>query len=429
MTVEVSPRSRRRLRHASRLPSRRVLAALLATVAAAAGFGVVFVETSLARIDGSFTTQDISALLPTTAPESDDEGSDDPVDAAAGKALNILLMGSDSREGDDNQELGKGDVGGMRNDTTIIMHISADRSRVEMVSIPRDSRVAISDCQMLDGSTVRGWTGKFNIAFANGGQNGNAAEAAACVATTVYDLTGILVDHYAVVDFSGFVDMVDALDGVPMCVTQDIYSPKAHLELEAGAQVLDGETALAWARARTGTGLGDGTDLMRIDRQQELLTNMARKALGLNLLTDATKGTQFITAAASAMTMDPTFGDSHYLLGLAWSLRNFDTSNLYMTTVPWQYAGDSSGDVLWKSEEAAEVFAALKSDRSLQELLEPETTDDATTGSSSGGTDAGSSGDASATPSPSASTSSEPSVTPSPERETQQEILADCVIP
>ncbi|MDN4474917.1 LCP family protein [Demequina sp. SYSU T00192] len=424
MTVEVSDhRRRRRRRHATRVPRHRVLAAVLGVFAAVAGFGLVFVETSLNLADDGFTTQDISALLPSVTPSAEPSATADadPEDLSAGKALNILLMGSDTREGEDNQELGKGDVGGMRNDTTMIMHISADRERVELLSIPRDSRVAVSDCKMLDGSTVYGWTGKFNIAFSNGGQNGNIAEAAACVATTIYDLTGLLVDHYAVVDFSGFVDMVDALDGVPMCITQDVYSPKAHLELEAGAQVLDGTTALAWARARTGTGLGDGTDLMRIERQQELLTNMARKALGLNVLTDAKKGTKFINALAGSMTMDPELGDSRFLLGLAWSLRSFDTSNLYMATVPWQYAGDSSGDVLWTQPDAQEAFDALIADESLQSVLEPETeasTDDSTSsGSTSKSNDKKSS-----------SASAAPSASPSPLRETEDEILADCVI-
>ncbi|WP_062516061.1 LCP family protein [Demequina gelatinilytica] len=423
MTVEVSDRRRRaRVRHATRVPSHRVFAALLGVIAATTSFVWVFYEASLDRATDGFTLVDVSALLPEVTPSAEaEEGLDDP---SAGKAINILLLGSDTRLGDDNQELGKGEVGGMRNDTTMIAHISADRSRIELVSIPRDSRVAVSDCQMLDGSTVRGWTGKFNIAFANGGSQGNVAEAAACVMTTIYDLTGLMVDHYAVVDFSGFVDMVDAVDGVPMCITQDVYSSKAHLDLEAGAQVLDGTEALAWARARTGTGLGDGTDLMRIERQQELLTNMARKVLGLNVLTDVTKGTKFVNALARSLTMDPELGDGHYLVGLAWSLRNFDTSNLYMATVPWQYAGDGSGDVLWTQPDAQEVFSALKADESVKDLLEPEETatpDDPTTSATPDAT-------ASEEPSAEPSDSAEPTTSPTPLRETQDDILADCVI-
>lgn len=412
MTGAGIPPRIRRLRHATRVPGHRTLAALLSVVMGVTGFGFVFVQTSLSRADDGFNKVDISGLLPSVTPTAEAT----PGDLSEGKALNILLLGSDSRDGGDNQELGGGVAPGMRNDTTIIMHISADRQRVEMISIPRDSRVRISDCKMLDGSTVKGWTGKFNIAFSNGGKNGNIGEATACVATTIYDLTGIAVDHYAVVDFNGFVGMVDALDGVPMCIPTAVKSKKAHLDLEAGAQVLDGTTALAWARARTGTGLGDGSDLGRIERQQELLTNMARKALGLNLLTDATKGTSFITAAAESITMDPEFGNSHYLLGLAWSLRNFNTSNLYMTTVPWMYPGDKSGDVVWKDEEAQAVFQAILNDESVREVIEgaqeePTPSPSATTG---------------ATPSTQPSDSAAPSVTPSPERETEQEILASC---
>ncbi|SEJ20515.1 LCP family protein [Demequina mangrovi] len=426
MTVEVSDHRRRAgARHATRVPTHRTFAALLGVVAAVTGFTAVFFETSLNRATDGITTEDVSALLPEVTESIDAE--EGLTDDAEGRALNILLLGSDTRAGDDNQELGKGDVGGMRNDTTMIAHVSADRSRIELVSIPRDSRVAISDCQMFDGSTVRGWTGKFNIAFSNGGQNGNVAEAAACVITTVYDLTGLMVDHWAVVDFAGFVDMVDAIDGVPMCITQDVRSSKAHLDLEAGAQVLDGTEALAWARARTGTGLGDGTDLMRIERQQELLTNMARKVLGLNVLTDVTKGTKFVNALARSLTMDTGLGDGHYLVGLAWSLRNFDTSNLYMTTVPWEYAGDGSGDVLWTQPDAQEVFSALKHDDSLKELLEPEPEETAEPEVTESATpDASPSAEPSETAE--ATESPEPTVSPTPLRETQDDILADCVI-
>ncbi|WP_062380367.1 LCP family protein [Demequina pelophila] len=450
MTVEVTPTSRR-LRHATRVPAHRTLGAILAVLAAVTGFGLVFVETSLDRIDDGFTTHDISALLPAVTEDPDAE----PVDPSSGESIDILLLGSDTRIGDDNQALGGGDVDGMRNDTTIIAHISADRQRIELVSIPRDSRVRISECRMLDGSLTSATTGKFNIAFANGGQNGNVGEAAACVASTIYDLTGIRIDHYAVVDFAGFIGMVDALDGVPMCIPNDVYSVKANLDLKAGAQVLDGETALAWARARTGEGLGDGTDLMRIERQQELLTNMARKALGLNMLTDATKGTAFVNALAQSLTMDPELGDSHYLLGLAWSLRNFDTKNLYMTTTPWHYPTDNNGDVVWTEPDATELWARLLADEPIDpdyddgSAPEPSATEATGSADADGAATPSETTDATedtteeataeatdepadepsetADPEPSATEStSTPTVSSTPERETEQDILNSC---
>jgi len=397
----------RRPRHATTAMGHPVLRTFLAVVAGAVGFAVVlgfsYGQQLQSRLDAN--SKDISSLL---GPASTDDSSPvpsvtedtTPTDAAEGKALNILLIGSDTRGGD-NADVVADDVEGMRSDTTLVMHISADRTRVEFLSIPRDSRVAISDCNMFDGSVVKGWTAKFNTAFANGGQHGDASEAAACTMKTITDLTGLTFDHYAVVDFAGFRTMIDAVGGVPMCIEERVRSKKSHLSLQAGPRVLDGKTALAWARARTGIGLGDGTDLMRIDRQHELLENLARKSLGLNLLTDAGAATLLIRSAAESMTMDTDLASVTYLLGLAYSMRNIDTDKIVFETVPWMYPGDKSGDVVWK-DSAIWKFKRLSND---QPLVDEESTD---------------------APTPDAS--SDPSATATPQRETEKDILAECEV-
>ena len=169
------------------------------------------------------------------------------------------------------------EVDGQRSDTTIVVHISADRSRVEMVSIPRDSLVDIPSCKRSDGSeSYPQYNAMFNSAFSIGGQTGEVSDAAACTQKTVESLTGVYVDDFVVVNMAGFVNMIDALGGVPMCIEEDIASPKAHLDLlTAGYHVLDGTTALGYARARTGTGL-NGSDTSRIGRQQELIAAVAQ---------------------------------------------------------------------------------------------------------------------------------------------------------
>ncbi|WP_430868524.1 LCP family protein [Demequina aurantiaca] len=321
-----------RRRHASVNAARPWWQWVLMVLAAALGFGLVYVQTVSNQIDGAFDAVSVESIV-TDRPDA-------PADGDAGKPVNILLMGSDVRDGE-NGEIG-GVVEGMRNDTTILMHVSADRSRVEMVSIPRDTQVAISDCTLFDGTPVKGWTGDFNIAFSNGGIQGDPAEAAACVINTVEDLTGIYIDHYAVVDFSGFANMVDALGGVPMCITEPISSKKAKLDIAAGPQVLDGATALAFARLRTAeTGDVSGSDLQRITRQQELLDQVAATALSKNLLTDVGALTQFVRAGAESMTMDPELADTKYLLGLAYSLSGIDREAIVFATVPWQYTEDN----------------------------------------------------------------------------------------
>ena len=113
----------------------------------------------------------------------------DPDDPNAGQAVNILILGSDQRDGV-NAEIG-GEVAGMRSDTTMVLHISADRSRVELVSIPRDSLVDIPSCTMTNGKTTRATHGMFNSAFATGWDNGgDMTSAAACTINTVQQNTG-----------------------------------------------------------------------------------------------------------------------------------------------------------------------------------------------------------------------------------------------
>jgi LCP family protein required for cell wall assembly len=231
----------------------------------------------------------------------------------------------------------------MRNDTTIIMHISADRSRIEFVSIPRDSWVKVPDCTLFDGSTVKGWTTKFNVAFANGGKNGNPAEAAACVQKTVETLTGIYIHYYAVVDFVGFAAMIDALGGVPMCIPGHIVSGKAGLDLQPGPQILNGTQALAWARLRTaevGKQWVEGSDIQRIARQQELLAHTAELAMSKNLFTNQGQLRNFITAGADSMTTSPRLADPTFLIGLAFSLRHISSDNIVFATVPNKYTPD-----------------------------------------------------------------------------------------
>lgn len=397
-----TPDAAKRTRHGSRSREHRSMKVLAAVTAGVVGFALVFGVTYVERGLHSFTTTDISGLvsMPShTAVASPTATADaEPTDYEAGNDINILLIGSDSRAGE-NGSIGGKVAPGMRSDTTMIMHVSADRSRIEFLSIPRDMRVRVSDCKLFNGKIKKGWTGKFNIAFSNGGVNGDEAEAAACTMQTLQDISGITFDHYAVIDFAGFEKMINAVDGVPMCVEKAINDRQSKLHIKAGAQVLDGTTALAWARVRH---IGDGTDLGRIDRQHELLTNLAKKVLGMNLLTDAPQLTMLLKSAGQSMTMDPDLGSFTYLLGLGYSLRNIDQDNITFATVPWRYAGDKSGDVL-PTDEAAVVYKRIKNDIPIE-----------------GGTTT------SVTATPDASTSSSPAASATPERLTQKEILASC---
>lgn len=353
-----------RVRHATRVPKRRGWSILLGTVAAVAGFGLVFPMTYVQSIEARIEKYDLNPQLGDDRPAP----ALPPEDGAKGLALNILLMGSDSRDGA-NESLG-GYEGGQRNDTTIIMHISADRQRVEMLSIPRDSMVKLAQCTRSDGSVQKPYTGMFNEAFANGGKYGSKADAAVCTIKTVEALTNIRIDHWAVVDFVGFAAMVDAVEGVPMCIPHDVYDPYSGLDLVAGPQVLDGVQALQFARARHGTGFS-GSDLDRIDRQQQLLKNLARKVVGAEVLFKPTNLTNFISATAQTIVMDEQLANiDGYTAGLAFSLRNFDTrTGMVMATVPVRgYAPDPNRVEFAPAAQA--IFAAMANDEPIAPLLD-----------------------------------------------------------
>lgn len=391
-----------RVRHATRTPGHPVLRAVLWTIAAVAGFGIVLAQTAVQRVESQIETYNLNPQLGDDRPAP----ALPPEDGAKGRALNILLMGSDDRSGA-NEALG-GYEAGQRNDTTIIMHISADRQRIEMLSIPRDSMVRLAQCTRSDGSVQKPYTGMFNEAFANGGKFGSKADAAVCTIKTVEALTNIRIDHWAVVDFVGFEAMVNAVDGVPMCIPHDVYDPYSGLSLSAGPQVLDGTQALQFARARHGTGFS-GSDLDRIDRQQQLLKNLARKVVGAEVLFKPTSLTGFISAAASSVVMDEQLADINgYSAGLAFSLRNFDTrTGLVMATVPVKgYAPDPNRVEFASSAQA--IFAAMAADQPIAPLL------DSNSASPANDAEAGQvSGDSGENPA-------------GPIRESQEDILAAC---
>ncbi len=287
----------------------------------------------------------------------------DPDDPNAGEDLNILVIGSDQRDGENGDLGGLAGLSSMRSDTAMVMHISADRSRVDVVSIPRDSLVDIPSCTMSDGTTLQPRPSvMFNSAFAYGWDyGGDMASAAGCTIKTVQHNTGIAIDHFVIVDFAGFKDMVNAIDGVPICIPNRLYSKKARLHLEAGEQRLNGKTALAFARARTGEGLGDGSDINRIGNQQRLVAAMASEVLSSKVLTNPTKLLPFLDAATGSVTVDKGFTLTD-MVGVAYSMRSIRGGNISFMTIPWTSAPNDRNRVVW-APEAAQVWENIANDR------------------------------------------------------------------
>lgn len=367
-------------RHARTTRNHRAVRAVALSVVGVLTFAAVGLSSATARLQGNIGKGEVAQLLGDRP-----ERIADPNDPNAGKDLNILLMGSDAR--------GEGDVvddgvEGMRSDTTIVLHLAADRSRAELVSIPRDSFVQIPSCTGTGGGTTAATAGRFNAAFSLGwSAGGDVASAAACTIKTVESLTGVYIDHYAVVDFSGFENMVDALGGVPICVPNDIDAPKADLKLTAGFQRLDGKEALGFARARTGVGLGDGSDTNRIGRQQQLMSAMVNEALSQSIVTDLPKLYSFLDAGTSSLTTNPELASVPNLAGIAYSLRGLRADDITFLTIPWVPNPADNNEVVW-TEEAMGVWQRIAVDQPIagDDAADDEPADETSPSSSSSAT-------------------------------------------
>ncbi|MYR96444.1 LytR family transcriptional regulator [Streptomyces sp. SID4937] len=267
-------------------------------------------------------------------------------------AQNILLIGSDSRAGD-NSKYGRDDGGSQRSDTTILLHLAADRKSATAVSLPRDLMVEVPSCRTGDDKESREQFTQFNSAFELGGT--------ACTIRTVERLTGIRVDHHMVVDFNGFKDMVDAVDGVEICLKEPIDDKDAHLELPAGRQTLNGEEALGYVRARKT--LGDGSDTERMERQQKFLGALVNKMQSNGVLLNPTRLYPVLDAATKSLTTDPGLDSLRDLYDLVRSMRDVPTDQVQFLTVPRQpYRNNPNRDELVEPD-AGKLFKQLREDK------------------------------------------------------------------
>ncbi|MEU3921158.1 LCP family protein [Streptomyces sp. NPDC029004] len=269
------------------------------------------------------------------------------------EAQNILLLGSDTRSGAGNSKYGRDDGGSQRSDTTILLHIAADRQSATAMSVPRDLMVDIPSCRKPDGTRTKPQFAQFNWAFEFGG--------AACTIRTVEGFTGIRIDHHMVVDFRGFKAMVDAVHGVEVCLKEPIDDADAHLRLRAGKQKLNGEQALGFVRARKS--IGNGSDTERMERQQQFLGALVKKVQSNGVLLNPIRLYPVLDAATKSLTTDPGLDSLRDLYDLTRSIRNVPTEKVQFLTVPRQpYSADPNRDELVEPE-ASELFKRLREDR------------------------------------------------------------------
>jgi len=339
-------------RHAApRSTLRRIVTALVVVVSLLTVTGTASALVAYYKLNGNITKDDVSGLLGTDRPTKV-ENPDTPTEPE-----NILLIGSDKRPPAQRDATNAG----QRSDTTILLHLAADRKSAVLVSIPRDTIVNIPTCERRDGTTVPAQpTGMFNAAFSEAG--------AACTIKTVEKLTHIRIDHHVVIDFGGFKDMVNALGGVKICVPQDVSDPESHLFITKGEHVVKGSQALAYVRTRHG--LGNGSDIDRINRQQAFLGSMISKIKSKGLLLRPDRLLSFLGAATNSISTDPGLGSLNALRKLAQDVKNIDTKNVTFLTAPNQpYPADRNRVELKPS--AATVWNALRYDQPLPGKKKP----------------------------------------------------------
>ncbi|MEU9129253.1 LCP family protein [Kitasatospora sp. NPDC048540] len=284
-------------------------------------------------------------------------------DAQGRTPINVLLIGSDSRDGA-NRDLGGGEDGGARSDTTMLLHVYADHKHAVGVSFPRDALVDIPPCKLPNGKWTKQQSGvMFNSAFSVGNTDqGNPA----CTQNTVEKLTGIRVDHTIVINFSGFAAMTSAVGGVNVCLPNAIYEGDLNPNLghkgkqlyPKGEQKVEGQAALDYVRLRHG--IGDGSDIGRMKRQQAFMSSLIKQVKGAGM--DPTTLLPLADAATKSLLVDEGLNSAAKLMSFALTMKDIDLHNIKFLTTPWKFDKERVALVY---PDVNQLWAALKADRTL----------------------------------------------------------------
>ncbi|MFH9608019.1 LCP family protein [Streptomyces sp. NPDC017448] len=342
-------------RRAPKSPKRRVLrwsASVLAVlILGTGGAGCLYYE----HLNDNIKKEDLTL--------GDKEMADHKANAAGQTPINILLIGSDARDSKANQKLGgaKETFGAPPlADVQMLLHISADRSNLSVISMPRDTMVKMPKCTAPDGKVFPAGQRdvQTNESLGRGGPG--------CTVATWYELTGIRIDHFMMIDFAGVVSMADAVGGVPVCVDANIHSRGADgkgsgLKLEKGTTYVKGEQALQWLRTRYG--FEDNTDLGRAKAQHQYMNSMVRELRKGTKLTDPAKLMNLAEAATDALTVDKGLDTVKKLYDLAEEFKKVPTQRITMSTMPNVYGtGVNSGRVYPKAGDAEQLFRMVRED-------------------------------------------------------------------
>ncbi|WP_043916025.1 LCP family protein [Kitasatospora griseola] len=329
----------RKDRSADRRGLRITLFVLVAVILVAAGLGGL----AYWKLNRNLHGVDISGQLGSARPPASTDGS-----------FNLLVLGSDSRAGANGSLAGGATGDTARSDTAMVVHVNQTHTAASVVSIPRDTLVARPACTGLDGKPVPAVrSAMYNSAFEVGGP--------ACAVKTTEQLTGMRMDHFVEVDFAGFASMIDAIGGVDVTTTVPISDPDSGLQLPAGTHHLGGQQALAFVRTRHG--VGDGSDLGRIELQKQMVKAMLGRIDTLGLATDPVAVWSLGDKLTRSLTTDSDLASVSSLVGLAQTLKRIGPDQLTMVTLPVAYAPSDPNRVLPKNPEAQQLWAALRVDQ------------------------------------------------------------------
>ena len=297
------------------------------------------------KLNGNLKSVDIDQALGTDRPKKADNGSE-----------NILVLGSDTRAGG-NKKLGGGtDDGTARSDTAMIVHVYKGHKKASVVSIPRDTLIDRPSCTDTKGNEhPAAHSAMFNSAYSTGG--------AACAVKTVESITDLRMDHYLEVDFAGFQKLIDDLGGVEITTTKSIDDPDSHLKLKAGTHTLDGKQALGLVRTRHG--VGDGSDLGRIQLQQAFIKALVNQIKDVGVFSNPKKLLDLAETATKTVTADSDLGSVNKLASFANGLKGISPSNMHMITMPVAYDPADPNRVLLQEKTADQIGTALEHDKPL----------------------------------------------------------------
>jgi LCP family protein required for cell wall assembly len=273
-------------------------------------------------------------------------------------AENILLIGSDTRVGQDGIGGSATETPGGRSDTLMLLHISPGHHEATVISIPRETMVPILSCPASDGTAGQqaepGQVELINAALDFGGP--------ACTFKTFETVTGIHLDHFIELDFTGFEKIINDLGGVTVCLPFAVDDPMSGLDLSAGRHHVFGHEALAFWRTRED--VGTGSDLQRIERDQYLMVALVQGMEHSGLLHSPSKILKVVSDAANAMTTD-TGLDQNSMLQIAESLRGLSSSEVQFITAPNVPYPANDNDVIFEQPQAGELFTAIQHDMTL----------------------------------------------------------------